>query len=67
MVRPNGTNRVESMQAEVSALHEAMAALHGEMGAIQRELDGATSSQEKLSMGEKYVIAEVRMATTFSK
>lgn len=44
-------NRLESMAAEVSALHEAMAGLHGEMGAVQRELDGAKASQDKLTAG----------------
>ncbi|CAM9457672.1 unnamed protein product [Ectocarpus fasciculatus] len=44
-----GELRVESMTAEVSALHEAMSGLHGEMGAIQRELDGAKASQDKLA------------------
>ncbi|CAM9213244.1 unnamed protein product [Ectocarpus sp. 13 AM-2016] len=44
-----GELRVESMTAEVSALHEAMAGLHGEMGAVQRELDGAKTSQDKLA------------------
>lgn len=45
------TTRLESMTAEVSALHEAMAGLHGEMGAVQRELDGAKTSQDKLAAG----------------
>ncbi|CAM9704192.1 unnamed protein product [Ectocarpus sp. 4 AP-2014] len=44
-----GELRLESMTAEVSALHEAMAGLHGEMGAVQRELDGAKTSQDKLA------------------
>lgn len=47
-----GRNRVEAMQTEVGALHEAMAGLHGEMGAIQRELDGTKASQEKMAKGE---------------
>lgn len=45
------TTRLESMTAEVSALHEAMAGLHGEMGAVQRELEGAKTSQDKLAAG----------------
>ncbi|CBN77783.1 hypothetical protein Esi_0069_0048 [Ectocarpus siliculosus] len=44
-----GELRLESMTAEVSALHEAMAGLHGEMGAVQRELDGTKTSQDKLA------------------
>lgn len=45
--------RVESMQAEVGALHEAMAGLHGEMGAMQRELDGTRAAQDKLTKGKQ--------------
>lgn len=45
------TRRLESVEAEVGALHEAMAGLHGEMGAVQRELDGAKASQDKLTKG----------------